>query len=325
MVNDMVNTNVNKRYDFGVKIDLLHDMPARTIRARVSDVRDQAVRLNYVDLDSMATELYNRSYELYAQGRYHYEPKFSGERYNLLRKAAGLLVLTYCYDKVKWEVTTALATGTSVAVFSPYKTPDMVKIHSVAQWETMCEREANPDWASWMDELDVTLTSILNTDTPWLGQSLKDMANAYQSFDQFVESLNAEIHRIEAQGVWDVDTSGSVVYNEKASVAHYVANKGMDKGRRTCSSQYKYGKKQYWYNYEVLPVDVMTKYLHLTYLDSINYKPLQRIESDGTDYGTKKYFEFLSESDMEDGQYEQGLTVTPIYEDPYFHGDDRFN
>jgi hypothetical protein len=306
----MTNT---KRYDFGVTIDLLSDMPARSIRARVSDVRNQATQLHYALLDTVAEQVYNRAMELFITGRYHFEPKYSTERYNLLRKASGLLVLTYRYDKVKWEVTTALSGGTPVCVFSPYKTPDMVKLNSVAQWEQLCEREANPDWAKWSDELSINEKFIMNTDAPWLEMSLNDMAARYSTTAAFIEYLNAEIHRIEEQGEWDVDTTSSVVYNEKASVAHYVANKGMDKGKRTCSSQYKYGKKQYWYNYEVLLVDIVTKYLHMTYLESINYKPMVRIVSDGVDYGRLVYTEFAEDSDSE-----IGLSLTPLYEDPYF-------
>ena len=350
----------NKRFDFGVKMDLLSDIVAKKIQNRVTDVRDQAVRLNYVDLDTQATEMYNRAYDLFAQGRYRYEPKFTGERYNLLAKAAGLLVLTYRYDKVKWEVTTALKSGTSVAVFSPYKDPDMVKLHSVAQWETLCDREANADWATWADELPINLDAVLDTPTPWLPcPTLRDAAKWHPDFEAFLEYVNAEMHEIEAEGEWDVDVSYSPVYNEKASVWHnprtststklrYKENPivgtwiqgqqdsyqaqpkqvlvgGQRQSVDAVGTRYKYGKKEYWYNYEVLPVDVLTKYLHLSYLHSISYKPLQRIASDGADYGTRKYFEFLSESDLEDGQYEQGLTVTPMYEDPYFHGDDRFD
>lgn len=309
MVNNMTNTNVNKRYEFGVKIDLLHDKPSQKICDRVSDVREQAVRLNYVDLDTMATEMYNRAYDLFAQGRYKFAPKFTGERYNLLRKAAGLLVLTYRYDKVKWEVTTALAAGTSVAVFSPYKKPDMVKLHSVAQWETLCNREANPDWAAWLDELDIQLTTVLNTETPWLEvASLKELANQYVSFEVFINNLQAEIDNIKAAGEWDVAASESVVYNEKASVAHFVANRGMDKGRRTCSSAYKYGKTEYWYNYETLPVDIMTEYLHLTYLEYINYKPLKRMYTlDGATLTGKEIWCGTCIEDM--------VRATPIYVD----------
>lgn len=202
----------------------------------------------------------------------------------------------------------------------------MVKPVSVADWELMCERESNPDWAAWMDELEINVTSVLNTETPWLQHTtLGSLAATFEDFDKFLDYLQAETHVIEAMGEWDIDTTCSVVYNEKASVAHYVANKGMDKGKRTVSSSYKYGKKEFWYNYEVLPVDIMTKFLHLSYLHSIDYKPLQRIVSDGAEYGTKAYFEFLSETDMEEGQFEQGLTVTPLYEDPYFHSDDRFD
>ena len=162
-----------------------------------------------------------------------------------------------------------------------------------------------------MDALKINVTAALDTETPWLEvASLKELANQFNSFDVFLDNLKLEIAGIKAKGEWDVDASESPVYNEKASVWY-------DKNRKV-HTRYKYGKTEYWYNYEVLPVDIITEYLHLTYLESVNYKPLRRIVTDGAEYGTKKYFEFLSDSDLEDGQYEQGLTVTPLYEDPYF-------
>ena len=320
MVNDMAKTNVNKRYAFGVKIDLLGDLVAKKISNRVSDVRDQAVKYNYVDLDTAATEMYNRAYDLYVQGRYHYEPKFTGERYSLLTHAAGLIVLTHRFNKVQWEVTTAIKAGTSVVILKPFDSFELVRPKTIAEWEDMCEQEANPDWAAWRKELPINLTAVLKTETPWLCfETLDEMAEQYENFEAFLDAIKLEIANIKSEGEWDLDASESTVYNEKASVWH-------DKERKA-HTRYKYGKKEYWYNYEVLPVDTMTEYLHLTYLKSIDYKPLQRIVSDGAEYGTKKYFEFLSDSDLEDGQYEQGLTVTPLYEDPYFmhEGDDSFN
>lgn len=328
MVNNMNNSKEVKRYDFGVVVDLLPDVTARKIRDRVTDVRDQAVRMNYQSLDVVAQQLYEAraiQESMYGVRKGSKPATFSGQKFHLLCAASGVLVLTHRYNKVKWEVSTALAHGTKVAILKPFGTPDMVKPNSVADWELMCEREANPDWSAWMDELDITLTTIMNTETPWLQHAtLGALAGTFEDFNKFLEYLQTNVHEIEAEGEWDVDISNSVVYNEKASVAHYVANKGMDKGKRTCSSSYKYGKKEFWYNYEVLPVDIMTKFLHVSFLHSIDYKPMQRITSDGVEYGTRKYFEFLSEEDMNDGMYEQGLTVTPLYEDPYFHSDNRF-
>ena len=329
MVNDMYNAKEVKRYDFGVVIDLLPDMPSRKIRERVTGVRDTAVNNNFYSLEETALKHYEVSMDKYLNMSARNaqlglapswkEPTVSGQKFHLLCTAKGLVVLTHRFNKVKWEVTTALKAGTKVAVLKPYGTPDMVKPVSVADWDLMCERESNPDWAAWMDELDINVTAVLNTATPWLEvPTLGSLAAQFDDFDKFLERLQAEMHNMEATGEWDVDTNTSAVYNEKASVAHYVANKGMDKGKRTCSSSYKYGKKEFWYNYEVLPVDILTKFLHVSYLQYVDYKPLQRIVNDGVEYGTRKYFEFLSEQDMEDGMYEQGLTVTPLYEDPYF-------
>ena len=138
----MVNTmNTTKRYEFGIKIDLLNDMVAKKISNRVSDVREQAVRFNYVDLDSTATDMYNRAYDLYVQGRYKYEPKFTGERYNLLTHAAGVIVITHRFNKVKWEITAALKAGTSVAILKPFssfelKRRDKIKNRKVLSYSS---------------------------------------------------------------------------------------------------------------------------------------------------------------------------------------------
>lgn len=295
------------RYEYGVKIDLLHDVPARSIRNRVSDVRDQATNACYRNLEDAAQDNYDVAMELYNKAIYKYAPRLTGERYALLRRAAGIIILTYRYETVKWDVTKAVEAGTPVYVFSPYKKPDMVRVTSVAHWELLCDREATPDWATWMDELEINLLVTLETQTPWLGTTtLKELANQYVSFADFLDYLKEEIATIKAMGEWDVSASASVVYNEKASTWRNTTT-------REFGSRYKYAKKEYWINYEELPVDIMTEYLHLSYLVSIEYQPLTRIMFDGVDYGSKVFFEY-TEDDTE-----QGLTVTPLYVDPNYN------
>ena len=190
-----------KRYLFGVKLDLLPNVCSKKIRDRVSDVRDQAVCMNYFELDTVASVFYDDAYALYNSGVYRYEPKFTGERYNLLKKGAGLLVFTHRFAKVKWEVTTALKLGTSVAILKPFSSEKLYRPNTVVEWELLCDREANPDWAAWLDELDINVKAVLATETPWLDTAtLKELANQFAEFDAFLDYLNAEMHEIEAEG-----------------------------------------------------------------------------------------------------------------------------
>jgi hypothetical protein len=308
-----------KRHEYGIVIDklpVLDEIPYSKTRKRVNDLRKQVRALNYKGINSTAELLYQQSAEYesrYGLRKGSKPSTLSAKRYHLLCSTQGIVALCNNYDEVKWDITTALQHGTPVAVYCTRTNPDMVKPKSVAEWLLICDRQDNREWAQWIDELEINLNAILDTEAAWTGFStLRQYASNFKTFDEFMLNINAELDEIKSEGVWDVDGFVSPVYNEKASVAHYVASSGMDKGKRSCSAQYKYGKKQYWYNYEVLPVDVLTEYLHLSYLKSIGYKPLQRIVTDGTDYGEKVFFEF----DEED--CEQGLTVTPLYEDPYF-------
>lgn len=44
----------NKRYNFGLVIDELHDKVAKTIRNRVNSMRQQIVQASYQHLDTLA-------------------------------------------------------------------------------------------------------------------------------------------------------------------------------------------------------------------------------------------------------------------------------
>lgn len=266
-----------KRYNFGVVIDELHDKTAKEIRNRVNSMRQQVVQAGYKHLHKMAQAFLRARQEqeaIYGRRAGTKQPTIGGQRYHLLCATKGLLVLTYRYANIKWEVEVALKANTPVMVFSPYKDEDLVSVKTLIQWEIMLDEEANPDQAKWAKELEPNIKAVLNTPTPWLEcQSLQEVEGQFKQFSHFMEYVEAQIRIIEELGEWDVETTTSLVYNEKASVAHYV-NK---QGQRAVKSAYKYGKKEYWENYEVLPVDILTKYLHLSYLMSIDYKPLVRM------------------------------------------------
>ena len=266
-----------KRYNFGVVIDELHDKTAKAIRNRVDSMRQQVVQANYQHLDKLAQRFLDarQAQEAMYGIRAGSKPAtIGGQRYHLLCAAKGLLVLTYRYANVKWEVEVALKANTPVMVFSPYKEKDLVSVKTLAQWEAMLDAEANPAQATWANELDDNLTAVMDTPTPWLEcQSLHELAGQFKLFSHFMEYVEAQTRIIEELGEWDVETTTSLVYNEKASVAKFV-NK---QGKRDVKVAYKYGNKEYWENYEVLPVDILTKYLHLSYLMSIDYKPLVRM------------------------------------------------
>lgn len=303
--------NSMKNYNYGVAIDLLHDMPARKIRERVTDIRNQRVNKGYKLLEDAATEEYNFEMDMYANARYRFEPKYTTVRYHILRGCTNLLVLTYQYREVKWEVTKALETGVPVYVFSPYKKQDLIRVTSLAQWLMLCDMEANPSWASWMEELDINISVYLDTPTPWLGfDTLRHYANTFASVDLFRLQMEAELHEAEAEGAWDIDTVGSLVFVEKKDM--WRDAKGIT------HSRYKYADKEFWTGknelsakdkYELLLADVCMMYLHMTYVkEVVNYKPLKRMFTmDSLTYTGKEVWLGSALEDM--------VRATPIYVD----------
>lgn len=268
---------VENIYNQGVFLDLLHYTTSASIRDRVNSIRRQLVANKYMPLNMLALQLLTYKEDYIAQYGLRpgtKAPTLGGQRYHLLCKTPGFMVLTYRYANAKWEVEVALKAGRKVMVFSPYKEEDLVAVKTLAQWEAMLEEEANPHQATWAKELEANLATVMDTPTPWLEcQSLHELAGQFKQFSHFMEYVEAQTSIIEELGEWDVETTTSVVYNEKASVAKFVNKQGF----RDVKSAYKYGNKEYWENYEVLPVDVLTKYLHLSYLMSIDYKPLVRM------------------------------------------------
>jgi len=154
-----------------------------------------------------------------------------------------------------------------------------------------------------------------NTYVPWLGEKRRmySIMDSFGTLDKFLEYAEAVIASIEAEGEWDIELTASLVMNEKAKVAHYVKTKGADKGMRATWVD-ECEEPDYWKNYEVTPLDICIKFIHLTYLKSIGYKPLQRLVTDGVDYDGKEVWLGTGLEDV--------VRATPLYVDPYSERDE---
>lgn len=215
--------------------------------------------------------------------------------------------------------------GKAFWYFNPYNDTKLVNVTDLEVWEEVLTTEKakaqrwynNMEFEALNATLKYEMIAVLNTPTPWLGDSyrLNTLSKQFPTFDAFLDYCTGIIEQLESMPNtdWDIDLTVSPVMRAKADSAHGIINSGIDKGKRTFFHKEE-DTNGYWYNYEVAPVDVLKKFLHLTFLQSINYKPLIRFETDGAEYGTRAYFEY-----NDDGEVEQGLTVTPLYEDPYFH------
>ncbi len=311
------------RKQYGVYLDCLGDNVSKANKERVSDVRKQVRDRQYKELNAQAELLYNASMEYAAMYGSKYPVTLKGKRYHLLCTAKGAMFLTNQYQHVSSDVIACLKNGTPTWVFGPYKVPDMVKVTSLQQWYDMlnAERTSNKqfytskEYQQWEQEVRYTLTSVLNTPVPWLNEKarLHTIVNSFSSFAEFLAHAEAIIADIEAEGEWDIELTSSLVMNEKASTATYVASKGANKGLRTFWTN-EAGTTEYWYNYEHLPADICTKFIHLTYLKSIGYKPLQRIVTDGVDYDGEEVWLGTALEDV--------VRATPLYVDPYSERDE---
>jgi hypothetical protein len=327
----------SERKPYGVFIDKLVNFK-KSLKDRVDGVRADIQKRGYKDLDEQAKVLYDSavSYEQNKGVQAGKKPaKLSGKRAHLLYTAKGFICLVYQYKHVAWEVRQALEKGTPVWVFSPYKVPDMVRVLDVEQWQDMlaAETESNQAYGSsqtykaWLSELSVELTTVLNTEIPWLcpGWKLVSLArmfnsdpstkefNDFDGFSMFMDYVEDVIGSLddsfEYETEWDTETTTSLMLREKMSTAHFIANKGLDKGQMTFWCTDKPSVTKYWSNYESLVKDRLVEFLHLTYLKAIDYKPMIKMYTSGVDYtGRKVYF---GESPEEE------LTPTPIYVDPY--------
>lgn len=314
---------MSKRKQYGIYVDLIDGRIRKAKRERYCDVLAQVWNRNYEELDDKAEELYNNAMQYAAMYGSKYPVTLKGKRYHLLCTAKGAIFLTYQYQHVSSDVIACLKNGTPTWVFSPYKVPDMVKVTSLQQWYDMLNAErisnkqfyTSKEYQQWEQEVRYTLTSVLNTPVPWLDKKarLHTIVNSFSSFAEFLAHAEAIIAEIEAEGEWDIELTSSLVMNEKASTATYVASKGANKGMRTFWTN-EAGTTEYWYNYEHLPADICTKFIHLTYLKSIGYKPLQRIVTDGVDYNGEEVWLGTALEDV--------VRATPLYVDPYSEKDE---
>ena len=313
----------NNRKDYGVYVDKIGSRVSEANKERVSNVRKQVRDRKYKELNAQAKFLYNNSMEYAAMYGSKYPVTLKNKRYHLLCTARGAMFLTYQYQHVSSDVIACLKNGTPTWVFGPYKVPDMVKVTSLQQWYDMlnAERTSNKqfytskEYQQWERETRNALISVLNTPVPWLDKRarLHTIASSFSNFAEFLEYAEAVIASIEAEGEWDIELTASLVMNEKASTATYVASKGANKGLRTFWANEE-GTTEYWYNYEHLPADICTKFIHLTYLKSIGYKPLQRIVTDGVDYNGEEVWLGTALEDV--------VRTTPLYVDPYSEQDE---
>lgn len=311
------------RKDYGIYVNLLDGLVSKANKERYGNVMMQVCQRNYQDLDYKAEELYNNSMKYAAMYGSKYPVTLKGKRYHLMCTAKGAMFLTNQYQHVSSDVIACLKNGTPTWVFGPYKVPDMVKVTSLQQWYDMLNAERNSnkqfytskEYQQWEQEVRYALTSVLNTPVPWIDKQarLHTVVNSFDSFAEFLEYAETIIADIEAEGEWDIELTSSLVMNEKASTASYVAKKGVNKGLRTFWVN-DTGVTEYWNNYEVLPADICTKFIHLTYLKSIGYKPLQRLVTDGVTYDGKEVWLGTTLEDV--------VRATPLYVDPYSEQDD---
>ena len=313
----------NNRKDYGIYVDLIDGRISKANKDRYLDVMRQVRKRKYKELNAQAKFLYNNAMEYAALYGSKYPITLKNKRYHLLCTAKGAMFLTYQYQHVSSDVTACLKNSTPAWVFSPYKAPDMVKVTALQQWYDMlnAERTSNQRYGLSQEKAElskddkVAWISMRNTYVPWLGEKRRmySIMDSFGTLDKFLEYAEAVIASIEAEGEWDIELTASLVMNEKAKVAHYVKTKGADKGMRATWVD-ECEEPDYWYNYEVTPLDICIKFIHLTYLKSIGYKPLQRLVTDGVDYDGKEVWLGTGLEDV--------VRATPLYVDPYSERDE---
>lgn len=268
-------------------------------------------------------------------------PKLSSKREYLLHVATDLVILSYSAKSAWHMAMVRLNDGKAFWYFNPYAEPTLTEVTDLDVWNDLLADE-QAKGKRWYNEAEFEslnacikyeTVAVLNTPTPWLGENtrLHTVSEQYPSFEAFLDYCQGTIRELESRPNtdWDYDMTVSPVMHSKADSNHYVVSSGIDKGKRAFSYKER-DTEEFWYNYEVLPVDILKKFLHLTFLDSIAYKPLIRYESDGVTYGTRMDNKFECEEvigyDEEEGTEvygytESSLTVTPIYADPYSEAD----
>lgn len=306
------------RKEYGIYVDLLGDKISKANQARVNGVRKQVSDRKYKELDAQAELLYDISMEYAARYPLSKPVTVKGKRYHLMCTAKGAMFLTYQYQHVSSDVIACLKNNTPVWVFGPYKVPDMVTVTSLQQWYDMLnvEKTNNKRYGLSLEKEDlaedekVAWVAMRNTLVPWLKEKSRmySIMDAFDTLDKFLEYAKATIAGIEEEGTWDIELTTSLVMNEKAKIAHYTKTKGADKGMRATWID-ECEQPDYWKNYEVTPLDICNKFIHLTYLKSIGYKPLKRLVTDGVTYDGKEVWLGTAHEDM--------VRTTPLYVDPY--------
>ena len=196
-----------QRFNYGVKLDLLHDRCAKRISKRVDEIRDWSTQQGFIGLDKATADLYKHDEDMYLQAIYKWAPKESTCRYNLIRGSHGFLVLTYSLKKVKWEIIKALEAGNVVVLFMPYQKRDLVKFTSMHMFEEWCKLNECTAYADWLDTLDAIKQMLMSTATPWLGtDTLRDFMNTFNNIDEFMTYVQSEMHRLNELGESESDS-----------------------------------------------------------------------------------------------------------------------
>ena len=295
----------------------------------------------YTDINDLCDKLYDNAVAQY-QARWFVMPtedqvSKKSKYHHILCSAEDALLISNNPKNCIHEAKTMLKHGHAFWFFNPFA-DGMVYVKYDQDWASIIDAKYS-ETAKWRNEqnekdnlrvLDAEEIFVLNTYTPWLGEKyrLHTLMHKFPSFDDFIVYCEGVIEKLEGQPNtdWDYDMTVSPVLRAKADQSHYVVTKaGMDKGKRAFSYK-EHDDEGHWVNYEVLPVDILKKFLHLTFLDSISYKPLVRLESDGVEYGTRaintwedmtEVVDYTDDGDPVYGYAEDGLRTTPLYLDPY--------
>lgn len=302
--------NQRTKAGYVVKVDTLPEttMMARDLRERLTEIRTLMQSLNLMDVNELAKQLYEHAHEY--ELRYGVRPGQSPstiqkKRFHVLMSCNILFVTSYQARTVDNDVRLAIKGGATVFFYSPYKTPDLIELSGAQasiDWDNVIANEIaqgkqyaiHDEYVSVHSAIDSTLVTLLNTKTPWLGNGTRLYTILDEQFDgnfnQFIDYCNGRIAEIEDLGDYDVDYGTTMVLKEKMSTSHFVASKGKEKGRRTFWATDTPDIQQYWANYETLAINTLQKFIHITYLYSIDYKPLTRMYTvDGVEYGDKNF------------------------------------
>ena len=285
-----MQNNNNWRYNNGVLINnvglYLGSSATQAQKDRLQDVLAQCKANKCFDIQKAIDSELAR---LLGNGKQTNESKV---RYTLLCHAQRVMILTYSYKNSYSDIKACVQAGTPVYVYSPYATPDLVRVTSIDQLNELCneQKESNKsfgkeqEYLNQFNELNNQLIYVLNQPCTWLGSQytmLHKLMKEFPNLEAFMLYVNAIIDSIEEEGEWDLEVTSTVVLNQKASVYTYVATSGENKGLRVTGSSTKFDT---WENHEVLIADILKKFLSLTFYKSVGIKPLKKVMTNGVDY-----------------------------------------